>query len=219
MLGVGAGEMEIVGVVADGRPFRPGERERPRLFYPYTQSTSTRFIGIVRMREGAAPPVTEIRTIVRELDATLPVFEVQTVAAIIGKATSGPRWGSTLVSVFAAIALLLAAIGVTGTVAFCASQRRKECGIRLALGAAPRAVTWLVARQGVWPVVAGIAAGVAATRLLKPVIGPMLFGVGGSDPAPLWLCIALLATASGIAALVPARRAIAIDPAATLRCD
>ena len=219
VLGVGAGPMQIVGVVADDVPFRPGEQARPRLFYPYTQSASPRFIGMVRTEEGAPPPIDGIRAIVRDLDAALPVFEVQSVEAIVGKATSSPRWSSTLVAGFAAMALLLAAIGVMGTVAYCASQRKKECGIRLALGAAPQAVGWLVARQGVWPVLAGIVAGLVATRLIEPLFRGLLFGVAAGALQPILLCVGLLAIAAGIAAFFPARRATAIDPASTLRCD
>ena len=219
LLGVGTEPMEVVGVVADGRPFRPAEQERARVFYPYSQNASPRFIGIVRVKEGAAPPMQEIRAIVREMDATLPVFEVQSVAQIVGKATSAPRWGSTLVVLFAGMSLALAAVGVMGTVGFCANQRKKECGIRLALGAAPRAVSWMVARQGVWPVVGGIAAGLAATRLVEPVVGRFLFGVPAGDPLAMLLGATLLGVASGLAALAPARRAAAVDPAATLRSD
>jgi putative ABC transport system permease protein len=189
------------------------------LFYPSTQSASPRFIAIVRTQEGAPPPIDAIRAIVRDLDPALPVFEMQSVEAIVGKATSAPRWGSTLVTGFAGMALLLAAVGIAGTVAYCASQRSKECGIRLALGAAPKAVGWLVARQGVWPVMAGIAVGFAATRLVEPVFRGLLFGVAASAVAPIVICVSVLTVACGVAALLPARRATAIDPAVTLRCD
>jgi len=219
VLGVAAEPMEIVGVVSDAKAFVPGEQERPRLFYPYTQSTPTRMIAMVRMREHAPPPINAIRAIIREFDPALPVFDVQTVSAIIGRATSAPRWGSALVTVFAMMALLLASIGVMGVVGFVAGQRSKECGIRLALGAAPRTVRWMIARQGVWPVMVGMAAGVAGTRAAERVIARYLAGVGGGDGMALCIDVALLASASGLAALLPARRAARVDPASALRCD
>jgi putative ABC transport system permease protein len=117
------------------------------------------------------------------------------------------------------MALVLASIGVMGVVGFVASQRSKECGIRLALGAAPRAVRWMIARQGVWPVMVGIAAGVAGTRAAERVMARYLVGVGGVDGLALCLDVALLATVSGLAALLPARRATQVDPASALRCD
>lgn len=219
VLGVGEKPMEVVGVVADGRPFRPGEQERPRLYYPWMQTASTRFIGVVRVKEGTPAPMEEIRAMVREMDATLPVFEVQSVAEIVGKATASPRWGSALVALFAGMALALAAVGVMGTVGYCASQRKKECGIRIALGAAPRAVSWMVARQGVWPVLAGLTAGLAAARVVETVVGRYLFGATGHGVAAIGLCVAILAVTAGTAALLPARRAAGVDPALTLRCD
>jgi putative ABC transport system permease protein len=219
VLGVAAEPLEIVGVVADGKPFRPGEPERPRIFYPYSQSASTRLIAIVRMQPGARPPVQALRTIVRDLDPVLPVFDVQTVEEIVGKATASPRWGSALVALFAGMALVLASIGVAGVVGFVTSRRSKECGIRLALGAAPRSVRWLMARQGALPVIGGMMLGMACAPVISRLIAGYLPGAGDAS----WLSLAiggtLLALASGFAAFAPANRATGIDPASALRCD
>jgi len=219
VLGVAAEPMEIVGVVADGKAFRPGEPERPRIFYPYSQSPSTRLIAIVRMQPGVRPPVQALRTIVRDLDPVLPVFDVQTVEEIVGKATASPRWGSALVAMFAGMALVLASIGVAGVVGFVTSRRSKECGIRLALGAAPRSVRWLMARQGIWPVIGGMVLGMACAPVISRLIAGYLPGAGDAS----WLSLAiggtLLTLASGGAAFAPANRATGIDPASALRCD
>jgi predicted permease len=219
VLGVAAEPMDIVGVVADGKPFRPGEPERPRIFYPYSQSASTRLIAMIRMRPGSPAPVQVLRAIVRELDPSLPVFEVQTVEAILAKATASPRWGSALVAAFAAMALVLASIGVAGVVGFVASRRSKECGIRLALGAAPGSIRWLVARQGVWPVAGGMVLGIACTPMVSRLIAGYMPGAGDAS----WLSLAsggaLLALAGAWAAFAPARRATGVDPASVLRCD
>ena len=127
-----------------------------------------------------------IRGILRELEPTAPMFEVRTVADLLEKATSAPRWGSVLLAAFAAMALLLASVGVMGVVEFRGSQRTRECGIRIALGSTPGGVQWLVARQGMWPVVFGLAAGVAGTQAASRMISTYLVGVGDGYAGCCW---------------------------------
>jgi ABC-type antimicrobial peptide transport system permease subunit len=219
LLGVTQTPLEVVGVVSDARPFRLGGQERPRLFYPYSQFASTRVIGMVRIAEGGAPPVNAIRAELRELEPAAPMFEVRTVADLLSAATSAPRWGSVLLGAFAGMALILASVGVMGVVGFVASQRTRECGIRIALGSTPAGVKWLVARQGMWPVVFGLIAGIAGTRVAGQAISTYLVGIGNGNSPLLLADVILLAVAAAIAVYLPARRVTNVDPALTLRCD
>jgi putative ABC transport system permease protein len=219
LLGVTETPLEIVGVVSDARPFRLGGQERPRLFYPYSQFASTRVIGMVRIATGGAPPVNAIRATLRELEPAAPMFEVRTVADLQDMATSSPRWGSALLGVFAVMALLLASVGVMGVVGFVASQRTRECGIRIALGSTPAGVKWLVARQGMWPVGFGLIAGIAGTQSAGPAISTYLIGISRENIGLLLADVLLLAMAAGIAVYLPAKRVTKVDPSITLRCD
>jgi putative ABC transport system permease protein len=219
LLGVTGTPLEVVGVVSDARPFRLGGQERPRLFYPYSQFASTRVIGMVRIRAAGAPPVNAIRAALRELEPSAPMFEVRTVADLLSASTAAPRWGSVLLGAFAGMALLLASVGVMGVVGFVASQRTRECGIRIALGSTPGGVKWLVARQGMWPVVFGLIAGIAGTQAAGQAISTYLVGIGGGNSSLLLADVILLAVAAAIAVYLPARRVTNVDPALTLRCD
>ena len=219
LLGVTDMPLEVVGVVSDARPFRLGGQERPRLFYPYSQFASTRVIGMVRVADGGAPPVNAIRGILRELEPAAPMFEVRTVAELLSTATSAPRWGSVLLGAFAGMALLLASLGVMGVVGFVASQRTRECGIRIALGSTPSGVQWLVARQGMWPVVFGLVAGIAATQAASRIIATYLVGMRQDGVMLLVADVLLLIVAAGIAVYLPAKRVTKVGPALTLRCD
>lgn len=219
LLGVTETPLEVIGVVSDARPFRLGGQERPRVFYPYSQFASTRVIGMVRIAAGGAPPVNAIRGILRELEPAAPMFEVRTVADLLASATSAPRWGSVLLGAFAVMALLLASVGVMGVVGFVASQRTRECGIRIALGSTPAGVKWLVARQGMWPVVFGLAAGACGTQAASRVISTYLVGIHEENALVLLADVLLLAVAAGMAVYLPAKRVTKVDPALTLRCD
>jgi predicted permease len=219
LLGVTETPLQVIGVVGDARPFQLGTQERPRLFYPYSQFASTRVIGMVRVSAVGAPPVNAIRGILRELEPAAPMFEVRTVAELLSTATSAPRWGSALLGGFAVMALLLASLGVMGVVSFVAGQRTRECGIRIALGSTPAGVKWLVARQGMWPVIFGLIAGIAATQAASRVITSYLIGIREEGYLLLFADVLLLIVAAGIAVYLPAKRVTKVDPALTLRCD
>jgi predicted permease len=219
LLGVTETPLAVIGVVSDARPFQLGTQERPRLFYPYSQFASTRVIGMVRVAAGGAPPVNAIRGILRELEPAAPMFEVRTVAELLSTATSAPRWGSVLLGGFAVMALLLASLGVMGVVSFVASQRTRECGIRIALGSTPAGVKWLVARQGMWPVIFGLIAGIAATQAASRVITSYLIGIREEGDLLLFADVLLLMFAAGVAVYLPAKRVTRVDPLLTLRCD
>lgn len=204
LLGVTETPLEVIGIVSDARPFRLGSQERPRVFYPYSQFASPRVIGMVRTAPGARAPIQAIRAVLRELEPTAPMFEVRTVAELLESASSAPRWGSILLGGFAIMGVLLASVGVMGVVSFVASQRRRECGIRIALGSTPSALLWLVARQGMWPVAFGLAAGIVGAGAAGRVISAYLAGSHEDSGLLVLTDVVLLAVAAGIAVYVPA---------------
>ena len=124
-----------------------------------------------------------------------------------------------MLGLFAMMAVLLATLGVMGVVNFVAGQRTRECGIRLALGSTPVAVQWLVARQGLWPVAAGLLAGAAGAQAANHAISTYLLGIPSAEITLLVVDLLLLAVAATIAVYFPAQRVTKIDPALTLRCD
>ena len=174
---------------------------------------------MVRMAPGAGSPMTAVRGLLRELEPTAPLFEIQTVENLLDKATSSPRWGSALLGLFALMAVLLATLGVMGVVSFVAGQRTRECGIRIALGSTPAALQWLVARQGLWPVAADLLAGAAGAQAANRLIATYLLGIPAGDLTLLMADLLLLACAAAIAVYLPARQVTKVDPALTLRCD
>jgi putative ABC transport system permease protein len=211
--------LEIVGVVADANPVRVQEPERPRLYYPYTQSASVRFLTVMRLSSPDAVPVSAIRSVLNEFDRGLPLFAVETAEDVLSRASAGPRWGSTLVSGFAAIALLLGGVGVMGIVGYATARRTRECGIRLALGASGGSVRWLMTREALVPVVCGLIAGLAATSVTSRLLSAYLHEVDPFDPVLVSAAVALASSVSLLAAYVPARRAASVEPATALRAE
>ena len=157
--------------------------------------------------------------IARALRANHPglFIKVQTLEAAMGEMTASPRFNTVLLSTFAAVAFLMAIVGVYGVLAFSVTQRSAEIGIRMALGATPGRVLALVMKEGAGTVAAGALAGVAGALLLTRYLATLLYGVTASDPATYVVVVMGLAIAASAASLLPARRAATLDPAIALR--
>jgi len=163
------------------------------------------------------PLAAAVRREVRLLDHDLPVTGVSSLDEIVNEALGGPRFRSVLIASFAVLALMLAAVGIWGVVAWSVSQRTQEIGVRMALGArSPELVRQIVA-QAVGPALAGISVGLGAAWLLARALEGLLFGVAPRDPATFLGGAALLVTVAGGASLLPAWRAARLDPVAALR--
>ncbi len=156
---------------------------------------------------------------VRELDRTVPIYDVATMDDLVARAAAEPRFVMRLLSAFAALALALAAIGLYGVVAYAVAERRREIGIRMALGATPRDVQRLVLRTGAATVAFGLLAGLGASFVLLRLLRSVLFGVGANDPVTLSCAGALLALVALAAHWGPIRQARRVDPMASLRAD
>jgi len=160
-----------------------------------------------------------VRGEIAALDAQLPVGEFRTMEQVRGASVSQPRFLMFLFSAFSVVALSIAVIGIYGVIAYGVAQRRKEIGIRVALGARPSTVAGMVVRQGVGLASLGIAAGLALAILLTRFLAGFLFSVTPTDPLTLGLVAATLAAAALAASYIPAVRATRTDPVEVLRAD
>jgi ABC-type antimicrobial peptide transport system permease subunit len=160
-----------------------------------------------------------LRSVLRAEDAQLPIPAIQTMEEVVGSSVSQRRFQRTLMTAFAVSGLLVASLGIYGVVSYSVARRRNEIGIRMALGASRPRLLGLVLRQGMAPVVFGLAGGVLVALLLGQAIQGLLFGVQPADPLTIVGVSAVLLLVGALACLVPARRAAGIDAIAALRFE
>jgi predicted permease len=209
--------LTIVGVVGDVKTAALSNQTMPQFYTPVAQDPSTAMSLVVRTALDPATIARSTAQVVRTIDPSLPVYDIVTMDDRIAKSIGQPRFETTLLTFFAASALFLAAIGIFGVVAHSTAQRTREIGIRMALGADRSQVIQTVMFDGLRPVIAGVASGLAGAFFLTKLIKSELFQVGTTDP-PSFLLAALLLTLVAVAAcLGPASRATKIDPAIALR--
>jgi putative ABC transport system permease protein len=158
-----------------------------------------------------------LRNAVAELDKDSPVFGIRTVREVVSNSGHLERFYTTLLGIFAAIALLLAAIGIYGVISYSVSERNHEIGLRMALGAQSGQVLRLVLKEGLLLSLTGVAIGLAASFGATPLIGSFLYGVKAHDPLTLVIVSLFLVNIAILATYIPARRATTVDPMVTLR--
>ena len=214
----------IVGVVGDVRHRALDADPRPELLLPYTQldpgfltAWARGLTVVVPGQDHVTASADLVRETMRRVDANTPVIELRPMSALVAAAVSAPRFRTFVLSVFALIAVALAAVGVFGVLSYLVSQRTREIGIRMALGAHPRAIFRDVLGQGARLVFVGTVIGVAAGALLSRWIGGLLFQVSPADPLTIGAAACCLALVALVAALVPAKRATAVEPNSALR--
>jgi putative ABC transport system permease protein len=208
---------QIVGIVQATRHFGIEAPQKPEVYVPYAQAPFP-FVSLIVRAEGA--PTALIQAVRREIaaiDPQQPVSWFRTMDDLVSASGASRRFETALVGGFAALALLLAAIGVYGVVGHMVAQRRREIGVRLALGASPGDVVGMVLEGGLRLTVLGIAAGVAGAMALSNVLAGFLFGVSPLDPATYAGVIGVLGFVAGLSAYSPSRRAARVDPIAVLR--
>jgi putative ABC transport system permease protein len=220
------GVVEIVGVVADVRHFSLAESPAREVFMPLPQATRLHWQWMQRTMVALARTSAEpesaagtIRQVVRTLDDQLPLYSLRSMEQLRAEATGDERVGLALVGAFAAVALLLASIGVYGVMAVMVAGRTREIGIRLALGARARDVRWMILRDGATLTAVGIVLGTIAAFALMRTIEAMLFETPSTDPLTLSAVAAVIATAATLACWVPARRSTRVDPVIALRAE
>jgi putative ABC transport system permease protein len=205
-------------VVEDAR-YREVETPRFDLYLPYRQAPNQVKHFMVRLSGDPLAIVPALRSAVAARDPEARVDGISTMEEIVGRAFAPWRFSSIVVSAFAAIALTFAAVGIATLVTFAVTQRTREIGVRVALGAQTRDVVLLVASEGAWIALGGLAIGVLAAWILRRSVESMLFGVPPDDALTLAGVPLPLATVSVLSAYLPARRAARIDPVAALRTE
>jgi putative ABC transport system permease protein len=211
--------MEIVGVVGDVKDTDLDRVPAPGFYVPYAQKS---WSGMCVALRAAAEPTglsSVARAEVAKLDPALPVHIIKTVDRMIHEQTAPKRIMTAMMSVLAAIALLLAGVGLYAVIAYAVSQRTHEIGVRMALGARSRDIMRLVTRQGLMLTLLGLALGMAGAYALTRVIAPLLYGVTATDPLTFILISLALAGAALLACWIPARRATKVDPLVALRFE
>jgi putative ABC transport system permease protein len=210
---------EVVGVVGDVK-FNGLTTETPmQVYLPLPQNPIRSVAVLARTASEPSAIVPAIENIVRELDKDLPVYAIRTMDQVLETSIAQQRMSMVVFVVFAAVALVLASIGLYGVVAHGVTERRHEIGVRMALGADRRHVLALVVRQGLSMALAGTAIGVAGALALSRTVEDLLFGVKPTDPLTFAAVVGVLLCVATVACYVPAWRATRLDPTQALRAE
>ncbi|HEV8483087.1 MAG TPA: ABC transporter permease [Blastocatellia bacterium] len=209
--------MEIVGVVGDVKYSGLDARPEPAYFTPLAQDTWRAAYLVVRAPPNPSSLVPAIREQIWELDKDIPIAKVATMDQLLAESVAQPRFRTLLLGIFAAVALMLASVGIYGVISYSVTQRTHEIGIRMALGAQARDVIKLVIKQGIALAFIGVAIGLAASFALTRLMERLLFEVSTTDKATFAGVAALLIAVAVLACWIPARRASQVDPMVALR--
>jgi putative ABC transport system permease protein len=209
----------IVGVVGDVKQSGLDIETRPEMFFPYYQLPVPFGAFVVRTTGDPVGTISSVRGAMQEIDRDLPLYGIKTVNDVIAESVAPNRLNMLLLGVFAGLALVLAAVGLYGVVSYSVSQRTREIGIRIALGASHKSVLRLVVGQGMLLALIGVAIGVIASLFLTKLMATLLFGVSVTDTITFVAISLLLIGVTTIASVVPARRAMKVDPMVALRYE
>jgi predicted permease len=218
MLQYGNGQGSIVGVVGDVRQRSLSESPEPMVYLHVFQNSRSHVDLIVRGEGGASLGLaTAVREAIWSVNPSQSITRITTLEEVVGEAVARPRLIAALLGLFSALALGLGAVGIYGVLSYTVSQRQREMGVRLALGARPPEVLRMVLRSGMKLAGLGIALGVVGSLVLARVMASILYGVTAHDPLTFGAVVVVLLGVALVACLVPARRAMRVDPAITLR--
>ncbi|HEV2915201.1 MAG TPA: ABC transporter permease [Pyrinomonadaceae bacterium] len=211
---------EIVGVIGDVRGSNLSKEDGPEFYVPHEQVTFSDMSMVVRTSfDDPARIVPALRAAIQEIDKDQPLHEVRTMNSLIADSVARQRFSMTLIALFAALALVLASVGIFSVMSFLVTQRTHEIGIRMALGAQTGDVLRMIVGQGMTFTLIGIVAGLAAAFALTRVIRGLLFGVSATDPWTFTGVALLLGVVALLACYIPARRATKVDPMVALRYE
>src|SRR5262245_38244238 len=214
--------VEIVGIVADVRQMGIDEPVKAEMYLSYQQIDNLWYIPrdlAIRTTGETSNLVGSVRQIIREVDPDQPVSNVATMAEVLGTEAAQRRMGMIMLAGFAALALLLASLGIYGVLAYFVTQHMNEIGVRQALGATPRNILFLVLRKGMALTLLGVVIGLGFSFVLTRLMSSLLFGVKASDPLTFVTVPLVLGLVALLACLIPARRATRIDPLVALRYE
>lgn len=220
---------EIVGIVGDVRQLRLAREPVPEIYAPYPQQPAQCPPGldetrlhksvILWTRVLSKSLIENLHNTLTDIASDSPVFGITSVQQLVTNSAKSTSFFSQLLGAFAVVALLLAAIGIYGTIAYSVGERTREIGVRIALGAQPRQVLTLVLNQGLILALVGIAIGFVVSFVATPVLLSVLYGVTAHDPMTLVIVSLLLIAVSLLAAFIPGLRATRVDPIVSLRCE
>jgi ABC-type antimicrobial peptide transport system permease subunit len=218
--------LTVVGVVADVRGSALNVAATPTLYMPFTQTTpgmwtaTSRSLVLVAQTVGAPKSFERaLQRAVMTVDASLPLVDVNSMTGLLSKSVATARFNTVLLTTLGALALALASIGVYSVVAYFVSQRTREIGVRMALGATPRDIWHLVLRRGLRPIVWGALVGGVLSLVTVRLLREQLYGVAARDPATLVVVVATLLGVALVATFVPARRAMRVTPSRALSAE
>jgi predicted permease len=207
----------VVGVAGDVQMRSLRDEGRPAVYYPLSQRYSPYMAVTVRVEAGGSILASSLRETVASVDPGLPVASVIDLHEALSASLGETRTIGYLVGAFAVLALVLAAVGLYGLVSYGASQRVREMGIRMALGAEPASLVRLFLTRGIVIAVLGVGMGLAVSFGLGQALEGMLYGVGATDPGTVAVAVTVLLATAALAAWIPARRASRVDAAVSLR--
>ena len=208
---------EIVGVVGDVRDAALGESPGPMMYAPYMQEPFWGANLVIRSTLSTSSVADAVRRETEKIDSNLPVSDVAAMPEVLNASVAQPKFQALLLTIFAAIALVLAATGIFGVISYSVACRTQEIGIRLAVGASRGAILWMVSRHTLILTMTGLAIGIPCALAAARLLGHMLFGISAEDPATLLFTAVALALVAVIAGYVPVRRATRVDPVVALR--
>jgi len=214
--------VQIVGIVADVRQMGLDEPVKAEMYFPYQQGQSIWYVPrdlAIRTTGDTSNLVGSVRQAIREVDPDQPVSNIATMADVLGTEAAQRRMGMIMLVGFAALALLLASLGIYGVLAYFVTQHTSEIGVRQALGATPRNILFLVLKKGMGLTLVGIGIGLICSFVLTRLMSSLLFGVNASDPLTFVTVPLVLGLVALLACLIPARRATRIDPLVALRYE
>jgi len=211
--------MTVVGVVGNVRHFGLDDIARREMFRPYSQAAWPAMTIVTRTASAPASFAAAVRAALQQIDPDLPVGRVATMESVEQDSLGSRRFPMMLLGAFGIVALVLAVVGVYGVVSYLVTQRTREIGIRVALGAQREQVLRMIVAGAMRPVAVGIAVGAAGAVFASRLLGTLLFGVKPGDPAVIAGIAALLAAAAAAASLVPGARATRVDPITVLKVD
>jgi putative ABC transport system permease protein len=211
---------EIVGVVSTERHAGIAAEPHNGAYVPMSQfSRAGQLTVLVRTRSDPAALTGALRQAIHDIDPVIAVFQAQPMTEVLAASVATPRFSTVLVSTFAAVALLLAAIGLYGVISHAVSQRTREIGIRMALGASRAAVLQMVVGRGLFLAAVGVAAGLAVAAATVRLFAALLFGVSATNVLTYAASGMVLLAMGALASYVPARRAMRVDPVIALRAE
>jgi len=210
-----------VGVVADSKQDSVDSEPHPELYEPYAQHPFASFLVTLVIRTASNPTgaAAAVRDAVRQVDSEQPVIQMRTMQDVVSESIWRQHVSASMLGLFAAIALVLSAVGIYGVLSYSVSRRRHEIGIRSALGATRRDILRMVVGEGLLLTLMGVGVGVAVALGLTRLLTGLLYGVRPRDPLTFVALALLLIIVALLAVYVPARRATSVDPMVALRYE